>query len=198
MSNRSVRRNTGTRKPLKTIFAIVEGTSEKIYLERIRRLNSSISIKIKVTNQKKATDIVNECHKLSLGEGLLPTDVLIAVFDCDAISEKDMESAIALARKYKIILAVSNLCFEYWLLLHFEEPPLRLDTEDLYEEELSKLLGKKYNKSSGLGDKITFNTTESAVKNARKRLPSGSPLDCYYTQNTTCMHNVMDIVLNEK
>ena len=177
---------------------MVEGPSEKVYLERLHGLNPNVSVKVKVTNKKKAVDIVAECVRLSSREGLMPTDVRVVVFDCDVISKDDMEQAFALAKKNNILMAVSNLCFEYWLLLHFEEPLMRLDTGDLYNQELSKLLGKNYTNSEGLKGAITRETATDAILRSRKRLPSGDPVECHSKLNSTCMHTVAMLILDEK
>ncbi len=198
VSNQRSKRKTGERKPLKTIFALVEGTSEKVYLERIRRLNTNVSVKVKVTNQKKAVDIVKDCIKQSEYEGVMSTDTCAVIFDCDAISKDDMEKAVILAEKNNIFIALSNLCFEYWLLLHFEEPPMRLDSEDLYKEELSNCLKRKYHKSSGIGNMIVSENVKTAITRADKRLPSCDPLNCYRTLNSTCMHKIAEEILRSK
>ncbi len=177
---------------------MVEGSSEKVYLERLHRLNPNVSMKVKVTNKKKAVDIVAECVKLSSREGLMPSDVRAVLFDCDTISKEDMEEAITMAKKKNVLVLVSNLCFEYWLLLHFEEPSMRLDTEDLYEKELSKLLGRKYIKAEGLKSLITKETATDAITRSHKRLPSGDPMECYSKLNSTCMHTIAELILEEK
>lgn len=177
---------------------MVEGTSERVYLERLHGLNPKVSVRVRVTNQKKAVDMVAECLRLSSREGLLSSDVRAVVFDCDVISEEDMEQAVALARRNKVMIAASNLCFEYWLLLHFEEPPMRLDTEDLYELELSRLLGRGYSKSEGLKSAITLETATDAILRAGRRLPSGDPVECHGKLNSTCMHTVAETILGEK
>ncbi len=198
MNDRRSGRRSGTRAPLRTVFAVVEGASEKIYLERLRRLNTGISVRIRVTNQKKAVDIVSECLRLSEREHTLPSDARVVIFDSDAVSEEDMIEAKALASKNGIIIATSNLCFEYWLLLHLEEPPMRLDRYDLYADELTGLLGRTYVKSKGLGDAITPKSVSDAIARAKKRLPSGDPADCHRKLNSTCMHNVAGILLSGK
>lgn len=169
-----------------------------MYLERLRRLSQQVSIAVKVTNQKRAEDIVAYCVKISKRDRIMGTDIRVVVFDCDAIARDDMEKAIALARKEGIVIAASNLCFEYWLLLHFEEPPMRLDSDNLYEEELSRLLGAIYDKSKGLGDRITSKSVSDAIVRSRMRLPSGDPMDCYNKQNSTCMHTVAETILGER
>lgn len=177
---------------------MVEGTSEKVYLERLRGLNPNVSVRVRVTNQKKAVDIVAECIRLSSRDGLMSSDVRVVVFDCDTISEEDMEQAADKAVKNNVLMATSNLCFEYWLLLHFEEPPMRLDTEALYEQELSRLLGRRYSKSEGLKGAITMETATDAIRRAKGRLKSGDPLECHRKLNSTCMHTVAESILVER
>jgi hypothetical protein len=53
-------------------------------------------------------------------------DEVWRVFDVDEFGT-DVETAIAAARRAKISLAISNPCFEFWLLLHFAEHGAWLD-----------------------------------------------------------------------
>ena len=103
-----------------------------------------------------------------------------------------------MAEKNNVLMAVSNLCFEYWLLLHFEEPPMRLDTGVLYNQELSKLLGKPYSKSEGLKGALTVETATAAIARSRRKLPSGNPIECYGMLNSTCMHVIAESILEKR
>lgn len=197
-NDRHPKRKSGIRKPLRTIYAIVEGTSEKVYLTRLHGLNPQVSVRSRVTKEKKATDIVAECIRLSSREGLMSTDIRAVIFDCDAISHDDMKQAFDMAEKNGVMMITSNLCFEYWLLLHFEEPPMRLDTGTLYNQELSKMLGRTYSKSEGLKGSLTLEAVADAISRSRKRLPSGDPLECHSKLNSTCMHVIAESILLEK
>ena len=92
----------------------------------------------------------------------------------------------------------SNLCFEYWLLLHFEEPPMRLDTGNLYNQELSRLLGRTYSKSEGPKSALTARTAMDAIARSRRRLPSGNAVECHGMLNSTCMHTIAESILSER
>lgn len=59
----------------------MEGTTEKTYITRLHGLNPHISVKVRVTKEKKATAIVKECISMSSREGLMSTDVRAVVFD---------------------------------------------------------------------------------------------------------------------
>lgn len=52
------------------------------------------------------------------------------------VDEYDVESAAVLAKRMKINLAISNPCFEYWLLPHFESCVAPLST---YRDVLPRL-----------------------------------------------------------
>ncbi len=76
--------------------------------------------------------------------------------------------AIALAQKNKIRVAFSNLCFEYWLLLHFQYTT----AADNSAEDVLKRLEKQvpeYNKSNKFDIYERFRPLlEKACENARK------------------------------
>lgn len=113
-----------------------------------------------------------------------------------------------MVRKYALLFneheadlqRASNLRFEYWLLLHFEETPMRLDTGDLdlYNRELSGLLGRTYSKSEGPKSALTVETAMDAIARSRRRLPSGNAIECHGMLNSTCMHTIAESILSER
>ncbi|MFJ1765539.1 RloB family protein [Amycolatopsis sp. NPDC088138] len=83
-------------------------------LKRSRR-NPAITIKIK----SKAADpaaVVKYAADLGSRAGA-GYDEVWCVVDVD---EFDLDKAVTAARQLDVRLAISNPCFEYWLLLHFE------------------------------------------------------------------------------
>lgn len=101
-------------------------------------------------------------EKYDLGED----DSLWLVFDVDGWPLKNLSSICREARKKKYYLAISNLCFEVWLCLHFEN----LDPADKkskhFEERLRKKLGS-YNKSN-LDTDLYKPHIQDAVNRAKK------------------------------
>lgn len=115
-------------KPLrKRVLVLCEGESEKIYLNGLKsdyfnRSNLS-GVKIEIlTPNNNPMGLVNEAGKrIKKERGTYPYDSVWIVFDKD--SHPDIPRAFDIARTHNppINIAFSNICFEYWVLLHFEQ-----------------------------------------------------------------------------
>lgn len=72
---------------------------------------------IRVVVEGKGVDPVSLIRFASTKRDLLGCDQVWCVLDVD---EFDLSKAVAAAQQDDVYLAISNPCFEYWLLLHFE------------------------------------------------------------------------------
>ncbi|WP_318306523.1 RloB family protein [Amycolatopsis solani] len=117
------RENSDRRRPafreqrLSLLVVCGAKATEPAYLEGLKRArrNPAVTVKVKV----KAADpeaVVRYAAELS-DRARGAHDEVWCVVDVD---EFDLERAVVLARRLGVNLAVSNPCFEYWLLLHFE------------------------------------------------------------------------------
>ncbi|MFG1879975.1 RloB family protein [Sphaerisporangium sp. NPDC049003] len=90
--------------------------TEKQYLEGVKRLyrNPDVAVKIK-TRDKSPLDVVRYAAAFSKSNKN-DFDEVRAVFDVD---EFDITEAVREAATSDVNVAVSNPCFEFWLLLHF-------------------------------------------------------------------------------
>ena len=89
----------------------------------------------------KARDLKNSADKAAatnLDENL-KYDAVWAVFDVD--EHPELKTAIQLARDNRIELAISNPCFELWLLLHHRDPP-GIKHRHAVQKLLKKVMGE--------------------------------------------------------
>jgi hypothetical protein len=130
---KDLRRRTAIRPERRTIVVFCEGeASEPDYINSLKRLpnirgNTAINIEIapecgvpltlvRLAIDRAAEDEVDECW---------------CVFDVEwPKHHPNLKQAITLAADHGIRLAVSNPCFELWLLLHFEEQTAFMSTND--------------------------------------------------------------------
>lgn len=116
------KRATHRAKPLRKFILYVEGkNTEKSYFDLLKKVNCKV---IPVTKHgqgiSKCVDFVNESYKAWMS---LPNqekekyDKKWLVFDADG--RDDFHEGIKLARKKNFAVAFSNMCFEYWFVLHF-------------------------------------------------------------------------------
>lgn len=123
-------RLVGTRELNKTIWIVVEGEkTEKIYFNNFRKRADLAATEVKVINCKKGTSaiqIVREGLKL-LEQEFPKIDEVWCVFDKEEKKcERNFKLAMELASQNipsgkRLRCAVSNPCFEFWILLHVEK-----------------------------------------------------------------------------
>ena len=195
--SRDKSKRAGHIQPKKAVFLMVEGESEKVYFDRIARLPSNYSITAQVSEDKKCTDIIENCAKIAYRKGLDDDDLKIAVFDLDVVDEQLLNEAIALANKEGVIIMASNLSFELWLLLHFEDPS-HVYTQSDYEARLSELLKRKYVKAKGLGDGVNLESIKNAIKRGKNILPNVAPLNCRDTPNSSMLWKLIETIFEDE
>lgn len=102
----------------KNVYIFCEGKTEEVYFNRLNQLakKSNISVKAKEVSQS-ASALVNEAIR---ARKISPYEVYV-VFDKDNNTNQAIEQAISLARRNNIGVAFTNVCFELWLLLHYEK-----------------------------------------------------------------------------
>lgn len=117
------RENSGRRRPAfreqRTSILVVCGAeaTEPAYFEGLKRArrNPAVTIKIKAKRGDPEAVVKYAAGMRDRAEGT--HDEVWCVVDVD---EFDLDKAVAAARRLRVNLAISNPCFEFWLLLHFE------------------------------------------------------------------------------
>lgn len=94
-------------------------------------------------------------------------DQFWCVFDVDEYGS-DIDEAVRLARRLRVGLAISNPCFEFWLILHFVDCSTWLRDADDAQTRLRRYL-PNYDKT-----KLNFDNYASGVVDAVARARSGN------------------------
>lgn len=119
---------------------------------------------VKVVVEGKGVDPVSLVRFAAQKRDTVGCDEAWCVVDVD---EFDVAEAVAAAKKKDVNLAISNPCFEYWLLLHFEMCTAPLSCFDDVRGRLIKHL-PRYDKS-----KLCFadfaTGVDDAIERARRR-----------------------------
>lgn len=129
-AGRPLKRPVGIRTPRKTLFVVCEGKrTEPEYLNALKRepsvrdvaavdlrIESGIGSSVPLTLVSRSS----EARRRALDEeGEI--DEFWCVFDVEwPTNHPDIPQAVEMARKNEIHLAISNPCFEVWLILHFQ------------------------------------------------------------------------------
>ncbi|HEX6356898.1 RloB family protein [Actinophytocola sp.] len=99
---------------------------------------------VKVVVEAKGVDPVSLVRFAAQKRDMMGCDEVWCVIDVD---EFDVPKALVAAAQKRVSLAISNPCFEYWLLLHFELCTAPLTCYDDVEPRLIRHV-PRYHKSS--------------------------------------------------
>ena len=113
-------------KPLRTLRIFCEGEcTEPNYLKGyIATLDNSARksvVEIQKTRKNTAVQLIEEAISMKKSSGSLPDDEFWVVYDRESVgkySDDIHAKARARAEKTGINIALCNVCFEYWLLIH--------------------------------------------------------------------------------
>ncbi|MGH3899066.1 MAG: RloB family protein [Pseudonocardiaceae bacterium] len=174
---KNLKRKTAHRPERKTVVIFCEGKdSEPDYINGLKRLpsvhsNTSINIEVdqrrgvpltlvRLAIDRAADDEVDECW---------------CVFDVEwPKNHPNLKQAIQLAHDHNIRIAISNPCFELWLILHFEDQTALLNT-DKAESRSRKLDGRS-------GKRIN---ADQYVPHRHAAARRASSLSCRHERNQT-------------
>jgi hypothetical protein len=112
----SKRRRRPSRQPRTRLLIVCGATrTEPTYLSGLRQAARNPAVAVKVaTHPRDPKSVVNYARKLR-DQAPEDFDQIWCVLDVD---EFEFEIALSTARQEQIALAISNPCFEFWLLLH--------------------------------------------------------------------------------
>ncbi len=130
------------------IIIAAEGReTEKQYFDQFH--DTRIQVKVMPTgedNQSSPQHVIDRLNsyreEFQIGVG----DELWLMIDVDRWKNLSEIAREALQRGYQ--LAISNPCFEVWLLSHYKEPPEFAPKCQFIEDDLKDVLGGSYNKSN--------------------------------------------------
>ncbi|GAA4546824.1 RloB family protein [Amycolatopsis samaneae] len=107
--------------------------TEPAYFDGLKEAYRNAAITVSIKKKAAAPEAVVKHAVAMRDRGVY--DEVWCVVDVD---EFDLEKTATLARRSRINLAISNPCFEYWLLLHFQDCSAPLTCYS----EVKKRLGK--------------------------------------------------------
>lgn len=112
-----------SRKERKVILVATEGNNktERTYFSEFNRMQKEWHIVPTAGNSTDPVGIIKDAIRTMNNRGINIDygDSAFAVFDTDFGKEKQIADARKIARKNGVELALSNPCFEVWLLQHF-------------------------------------------------------------------------------
>lgn len=167
-------RNTASREPKRRLLVVCEGkVTEPTYLRGLERLIRNAKLVIDIPPEPQgsdprtlvewAQDLSQKATELACRENdpFLAYDEVWCVFDVDEHPPHRMNDVRQLATAHGVKLAVSNPCFELWLLLHFRESP-----GSRHRHELQRMLGGFI---AGYDKRFPFEMVAPGVDDAMRR-----------------------------
>lgn len=157
----------------KRILILCEGESEKIYLTGLkkelwkRNHHNNVEIEMYQPNDFSPLGIVNEARKKvrEAKRDRYPYTSIWVVFDKDAHAGIDRAFSLAENNNPEIEIAFSNICFEYWVLLHFEKTSRYFRDSHALISYIEKDHHFPYNKTMNIYNGIKH-LSQSALENA--------------------------------
>lgn len=149
---KSFKRKSGFRDAILLVIATEGERTEQIYFGELKTQFHKPSVHIEVLKRSEPGSsprhVLRELEKFKKEYHLQKDDQLWMVIDRDRWTEQTLSDVAGKCIQKGFFLAVSNPCFELWLLLHitdlpeFERDPSCKHLEELLREELGS-----YNKS---------------------------------------------------
>ena len=197
MKKRSFNRKPSTRKPGRRVLIACEGlVTEPKYFEAIRQDLRLSRVKIFVVphNGSDPHSVVLaaiEAKREQERDGIWPEGSSAwAVFDGEEHIQNNLQNwnnALQKASKNKINLAISNPCFEFWYLIHFQDHSAyitRINAMGLLKKYVSG-----YEKAKVLYPELLASRTLDAIQRAKKL--QNQSLD---EHSNPCCHGVAELV----
>lgn len=159
-------------------FIFVEGYSEVVYFNRFRVRNLPLCIRVVESKCNDCIGIVKDSIRKLNEFGFDPDrDRAAVVFDVDRNGEKNIMRALNRCEEQGMDMYISNPSYEYWLCLHFGRTR-GITAQDDLEGQMSKNLGRKYQKGEDLSRSITEDMITQAVSRASSVLKDGEDHVC--------------------
>ena len=173
------KRNQPKHKPRKTLSIFCEGAcTEPNYLnDYIKALDNPARksvIVVEKTRKNTAVQLVEEAISFKKSSNSLPEDEFWVVYDRESVAKysDDLHAkAREKANKAGINIALSNVCFEYWLLVHLVDTDAPFSCYDdliktsALRAEIQAQCGRDYDKAMG----SIFGLLKSRLPDARER-----------------------------
>lgn len=143
--------------------------TEPVYFDGVKHCYRNAAVKI-VVKKAGLSPVQLVAHAVVVRDQLPDSfDEVWCVCDVD---EFDLTEALTLAKKNGIELAISNPCFELWLLLHFEECRASMDGYEQLRRKLKKHVADYDKGSCAEFEKFRIGIPD-AIGRARELSPPG-------------------------
>lgn len=176
-------RKVSTRPERRTIVVFCEGSaSEPDYVNALKRLpeirlNTSINIEIDPDQGVPLTLVKRAVARKNCDDEV---DACWCIFDVEwPRNHPNLTRAVQLAQAHGISLAVSNPCFELWLILHYSDQSAFMSTAEAEKQsrKLDDRDGKRIDAATYLPHRLVAAQRASALAERHRRNGTEFPQD---------------------
>jgi hypothetical protein len=187
----SLKRKVAIRPPRKTLLVFCEGErTEPEYLQALKRQPfvrdvAAVDLRVEPRHEGAVPLVLVSMAADARGKAISEEseiDEFWCVFDVEwPVNHPNLHDALDLARRSDIQLAISNPCFELWLILHFRDQGGWLDSQQ------ANRVRRQLDGSSGKGlDPAKYMPLIKDAARRAARLEELHNLTCKYTHKPTC------------
>ena len=200
-------RRLGPRKavlPLgKTILIVCEDSkSSPDYFEKLRETLRLGTVNVEVCGKECGSAPINVVNYAKDKKRSVKTSTIIDKYDeifciVDVDEHTSLGNAVQTARDNGIGLIISNPCFEYWYILHFEKTGSSYNDRPQLYKALEAHLKRAYSKSGCDFFEVIYPLTGTATKNSEDILRSQwqGEADLRKCNPSTHVHRVVECIL---
>jgi hypothetical protein len=187
----SLKRKVAIRPPRKTLLVFCEGErTEPEYLQALKRQPfvrdvAAVDLRVEPRHEGAVPLVLVSMAADARGKAISEEseiDEFWCVFDVEwPVNHPNLHDALDLARRSDIQLAISNPCFELWLILHFRDQGGWLDSQQ------ANRVRRQLDGSSGKGlDPAKYMPLIKDAARRAARLEELHNLTCKCTHKPTC------------
>ncbi len=194
-SRKSFQRRQGQRQPRAVTLIVCEGETERTYFEALRRRLRLTNAEVLLPVPAGSAPISVVDHAIEKAKESGGYDFIYCVFDRDQHESFDraLNKLRAHAKRHPLHAIVSIPCFEYWILLHFENTDAPFNVCDNVIDRLERHL-PGYTKTDDKQIENILDRVDDALDRARQRFPDPTaPLDNPHTAAHRLVQNLRDI-----
>jgi len=178
IKGRSLVRRRPFRTVGKSILIVCEDSkSSPAYFRKYRKKLSIRSVNVEVCGEECGSAPISvvdfaKVKKLEVETSTVRDDYdeIFCVVDVD--DHPSLGDAVQTARDNSLNLIISNPCFEYWYILHFERTGSSFSNRQQLYRNLEGFLGQQYDKSGCDFFETVYPRTETAIDNSKEILRS--------------------------
>lgn len=204
IKGRSLVRRRPFRTVGKSILIVCEDSkSSPEYFDKFRKELRLSSVKVEVCGEEcgsapiSVVDFAKE-KKLKVETSTVRDDYedIFCVVDVD--DHPTLGDAVQKARDNDLRLIISNPCFEYWYILHFEKIGSSYSNRQQLYRKLESFLGQQYDKSGCEFFETVYQLTETAIDNSKEILRSQwhNEEDLRKCDPSTHVHRIVECMMD--